>query len=345
MQNFSFYCQRPFVMIHSLMETRLVYRQYGKPTEVLECETFQLAAPAKGEATIEMLYANINPSDLGMIGGSYGKLLSLPATAGREGVGRIREINGTAAGLAPGDLVRIPESSGTWQSACNAPVSSLYRLPEGMNPEQASTLFINPPTALLLLESILPLKAGDWIVQNAANSAVGTAVIQIAKHMGLKTLNVVRRPELIEPLKALGADAVVLDHDDYPKQLKEITGGSKPRLALNSVGGESVNRLIKSLADGGICVTFGGMVGDPIRFPTRFLIFNGIQLRGFWMDQWYRNHSPEEGKALLDRLCTLWMQSGMKTPVEASFSLADYRQALEAFTAPRLGKVLFRANP
>ena len=82
-------------------------------------------------------------------------------------------------------------------------------------------LGINPPTASLLLDEASDLKPGDWVVQNAANSGVGRSVIPIAKARGLKTINVVRRPELIPELEAIGGDLVVVDEDDAIDKIRD----------------------------------------------------------------------------------------------------------------------------
>src|SRR2546425_4584369 len=72
-------------------------------------------------------------------------------------------------------------------------------------------LGINPPTAALLLNESIDLRPGDWVAQNAANSGVGRSLIAIAKARGLKTINFVRRPELVPELQAVGGDLVIVD--------------------------------------------------------------------------------------------------------------------------------------
>ena len=65
----------------------LRHHEFGDPLEVLRLETVKQAEPEKGEVRVRLLAATINPSDYGMINGSYGHLRELPAVAGREGVG------------------------------------------------------------------------------------------------------------------------------------------------------------------------------------------------------------------------------------------------------------------
>src|SRR6202045_4461398 len=84
----------------------------------------------------------------------------------------------------------------------------------GVDLAQAAMLRINPATAQLLLEDPVALAPGDWVIQNVANSAVGRHLIVLAKARGVRTVNVVRRDDVAAELKALGADAVLVDGPD-----------------------------------------------------------------------------------------------------------------------------------
>src|SRR2546430_16497389 len=99
-------------------------------------------------------------------------------------------------------------------------------------------LKINPMTAWRLLHDYVDLKKGDWLIQNAANSAAGRAVIQVAHELGYKTVNVVRRAELVDELRAEGGDVVLVDGEKLRDEVKNATGGAAIRLGRNSVGGE-----------------------------------------------------------------------------------------------------------
>ncbi len=81
----------------------------------------------------------------------------------------------------------------------------------------AATLRVNPSTAFRMLRDFISLKPGDVVIQNGANSACGQAVIQLAKKMGVVSVNVVRKREdldqLREELLALGADHVWTEED------------------------------------------------------------------------------------------------------------------------------------
>jgi len=317
------------------------HHAYGKPEEVLRLETVDVPEPGPREARVRLLAAAVNPSDCGMIAGSYARLRDLPAVAGREGVGVVDAVGAEAGSLAEGQRVRFPGDDGAWREYACAPAESLIPAPEGVPDAQAAVSFVNPPTALCLLREFVELGAGAWVVQNAANSAVGLSVIQLAREMGARTLNQVRREEVVGDLKKRGADAVVTEGSDWPERLDELTGGVRPALALNSVGGPSATDQIKSLAEGGVHVTFGGMVGDPVRFPTRHLIFNDVRLVGFWWDRWSRAH-PEKAAATVGEIHERMADGRLEIPIEAEYSFDDYAEALAHAGRPRMGKILLR---
>lgn len=318
------------------------HHSFGKPEEVLKLEEVSVPEPQVGQARVRLLAATINPSDYGMIGGSYGRLRELPATAGREGVGVVDALGEGVSGLAVGDHVRFPGEEGAWCEYACAPAGDLLVVPADVPVEQAAISFINPPTAYCLLHEIVDLAPGSWVVQNAGNSAVGLSVIQMAHAMGLKTISQVRREELIEPLKAMGADHVVIDGSDWSKRAKELTGGEPIRLALNSIGGASATDQIKVLGDSGTQVTFGGMVGDLVRFPTRFLIFNDVRLVGFWWDEWSRRHGVERVREVMDAVYAMMGSGQLQLPIEETYAFKDFAAALAHDKQPRLGKVLLQ---
>jgi NADPH:quinone reductase-like Zn-dependent oxidoreductase len=319
----------------------ICHHEFGRPLEVLRLEDVKQAEPQVGEVRVRLLAATINPSDYGMIAGSYGRLRELPAVAGREGVGVVEAIGRGVSRVGVGARVRFPEA-GAWQETACMPAANLLLVPADVPIEQAACSFINPPTAYCLLQKMVDLAPGSWVVQNAGNSTVGLAVIQMAKTMGFKTISQVRRKELIAPLKALGADHVVIEGSGWAKQLKELTGGEPIQLALNSIGGESASDQIKALGEGGTQVTFGGMVGDLVRFPTRFLIFNDVRLVGFWWDQWCQKAGSQGLNQVMSAVYGMMRDGTLKLPVEATYSFAEYEAAIKHDQQPRLGKVLLK---
>jgi mitochondrial enoyl-[acyl-carrier protein] reductase / trans-2-enoyl-CoA reductase len=320
----------------------ILFHQYGPPAEVIHAETIPISDPKTGEARVRVLASPINPADLNLIEGKYGISPALPAVPGIEGVGVVEEIGENTAGVGVGERVLLPHGFGSWREAGIMKADELRRVPHEIPIEQAAMLKVNPATAMRLLRDFVDLKAGDWVLQNAANSSVGRHVIQIARHTGFRTANVVRRPELIPELEALGADSVIVEGPDMNARISAATGGAAISLALNAVGGESASELAKALAPCGTLVTYGAMGRKPLRISNALLIFQDLRCRGFWISQWYRNASAEAKNEMFAEIFDLAKRGILHAPVEKIYPFSEYAAALAHAASPsRPGKILF----
>src|SRR2546430_7278317 len=203
--------------------------RYGPPEEVARCaEVPDAAAPAAGGVVFDGLLFPINPADVSFCRDPYGLKRPLPATPGAECVGRVTAVGAGVADVRPGDLV-INLQRENWAQQRRVKADDVVVVPSGIDRRQAAMLRINPPTALLLLTDVVGLESGDWVIQNVANWAVGRLVIRLARARGVKTVNVVRRASLFAELKALGADACVVDGPDLADAVRAQTGGAPIR--------------------------------------------------------------------------------------------------------------------
>lgn len=320
-----------------------VYEKHGNPADVLRVETSQWPTPAPDEAVVKMLAAPINPADLNQIEGKYPVRPELPATPGFEGAGTVVELGTGVKGLTSAALVILPHNVGTWRDALAVKARDLVVVPEGIEPVEAAMLKINPLTAWRLLHDYVELQKGDWLIQNAANSAAGRDVIQIAHELGYKTVNVVRRPELIDELRAEGGDIVLVDNDNFRDQVKSATNGAPIRLGLNSVGGDSALRLANCLAPGGTLVSFGAMSLQPLKIPTGLLIFKDLRFRGIWINKWYDNATASERMDTFQPLFDMVRRGLLKTKVEKPYPLGEVKAAVaHAAQGKRSGKIIFK---
>jgi trans-2-enoyl-CoA reductase len=325
----------------------IVIHEHGDPLSVAKPEMIDLLPPAAGEVRVRVQFAPINPADINVLEGKYPIRPALPGTPGVEGVGLVEECGTNTNGLSAGDAVLLPHGFGTWREAGNARAADLVKIGSDVPLEQAAMLRINPATALVMLREFVTLQPGEWIVQNAANSAVGRCVIRLARHFGWRTVNVVRRAELVDELKADGADAVLVEGEKVSAEIKSATGGSPIRLALNSVGGDSATRIAGALAPGGTIATFGAMARQPLKIPNGQLIFQDIAWRGFWITRWYERAGKCAAATLLAELASLAARGVIATPVEAVYPLEKIAEALaHAQRSQRIGKILLRcSNP
>ncbi|KAF6715566.1 Trans-2-enoyl-CoA reductase, mitochondrial [Oryzias melastigma] len=320
----------------------LVYTNHGDPAKVLQLKNVDLPPIGEKDVLIKLLAAPINPSDINMIQGTYAILPDLPSIGGNEGVGEIIDIGKQVKSLKAGDWV-IPRDAGlgTWRTEAVLAEDDVISVPNDIPLLSAATLGVNPCTAFRMLSDFEDLMPGDSVIQNAANSGVGQAVIQIAAAKGINTINVVRDrsefAQLSERLKAMGATHVIKEEALRRPELKEVFKSCpKPKLALNGVGGRSATELLRHLQIGGSMVTYGGMSKQPVTVPVSALIFKDVKVRGFWVTQWKRDHSHDGSLfgAMLDELCSLIRQGKLTAPACTQVALQDFHQALDASMQP-----------
>jgi NADPH:quinone reductase-like Zn-dependent oxidoreductase len=215
------------------------------------------------------------------------------------------------------------------------PANGLFALPPGADPQQLSMLAINPPTAALLLSEFVDLKPGEWVVQNSANSSVGRWVIAFAKARGLKTVNIVRRPEVVPELQAIGGDIVVVDSADVSKEIKAAVGQAELRLALDGVSGPATSVLASTLSPHGTLVSFAAMSEAPMSLSPLDVIFKSITLRGFWV-----GHPESTAKIAppIAQAAEMIASGRVRIPVAATYALSSIKQAVAH--AQRGGKIL-----
>lgn len=319
-----------------------IYEAHGDPAEVLRVAELACPEPAANEVVVKMSAAPINPADLNAIEGKYPIKAPLPATPGMEGAGVVIEIGSAVRDLAVGTQVILPHNFGTWRELAVIAADRLVATPNDIEPVQAAMLKVNPITAWRMIHDFVPLKPGEWLIQNAANSGAGQCVIQIARELGLKTVNVVRRPELVDELHSLGGDVVLVDGENLRDEVAAATGKAPIRLALNAVGGENGLRVAKCLASDGTMVTYGAMSLQPLSIPNGMLIFKNLRFTGFWVNKWYEAATGEERAETFAPLFEMAKRGLLRTKVEATYSLSEAEAAIaHASQNKRSGKILF----
>jgi mitochondrial enoyl-[acyl-carrier protein] reductase / trans-2-enoyl-CoA reductase len=320
---------------------KALYTQRGPvPQAVIEAVPFTPPVLAKGQALVAVLAAPVNPSDVLMLTGEYGQLPPLPAVGGSEGVGRVMELGPNTDGPSVGHMVLLPTGCGTWATHVVVSAAGLIALPNEADPQQLAMLAVSPPTASLLLSDFVSLRPGDWVIQNGANSGVGGYLVQLAKLRGLKTVNVVRRESAVAAVQAQGGDVVLVDGDDLAQRVETATGGAAISLGIDAVGGAATMRLAASVADGGTVVNHGALSGEPCVVSQRELVFRNVTLRGFWLAHWFRSTPKPRQSAMLNALASLIAAGKLSTPIQATYDVAQIKEAITAATAQRDGKVL-----
>ena len=309
---------------------------YGNPVEGLKyVDLPEPEALDPNQVLIGVEFSPINPNDLLLAKGIYGIRPALPTVIGNEGVGRVLNVGPRVQNVKVGDRVLAPLSSFTWRERMVVPAKGLFALPADADPQQLSMLAINPPTAALLLSEYVDLKPGEWVVQNAANSSVGRWVIAFAKARGLKTVNIVRRPELVAELKAIGRDLVVVDSPDVSKEIKAAVGQAELRLALDGVSGPATGVLASTLSPHGTLVVYAAMSEAAMSISPLDIIFKPITMQGFWLGH---PESTAKSAPAIAQAAEMIATDRVHIPVAATYALSSIKEAVAH--ALRGGKIL-----
>ena len=300
--------------------------KYGNPVEGLRLtEISEPGDPKPGQMLIGVAHAPINDNDLLAASGLYPVRANLPSGAGNEGAGKVLAIGEGVQNVKVGDRVVIPRGVFSWAERVLAPAEEAIVLPPEIDPLQAAMLSINPPAAALLLEEFVSLQPGDWIVQNAANSGVGRAVIVFAKEKGVRTINIVRRPELIQELKEIGADVVLLAGPDAPAEANHATGDAPVRLALDGVGGDATETLLDIVGWDSKVVCYAAPTRQPINLNPLVMVSKRVSIHPFFM------YYPEYLRKIPQKIraaAALVSSGRLRAPIAAVYPARRFEQAL-----------------
>jgi NADPH:quinone reductase-like Zn-dependent oxidoreductase len=327
----------------------IVFDRFGEPREVLQVRDVPVPEPGRGQVRVRMIASPVNPSDLMVVRGRYGRLPALPATPGFEGVGRVDRAGPgmirLLRGLRPGRRVAVLNAKGgNWQEQVVVSARQLVPLPDDIPDEQAAGFFVNPATALIMTRWILKVPPGSWLLQTAAGSALGRMVIRLGKHFGFRTINIVRRREQAEELLREGGDASVCTAEEkIEERVSAITGGTGAPFALDAVGGATASSVVRALGPHGRMLIYGTLSGEPITFDPRALMGGQKQIAGFWLSEWTQNQRPLTMLRLFRQVIRLLRANVLTAHVGATYPLDDIGAAVEKAETPgRPGKVLLR---
>jgi len=316
---------------------------FGEPSEVIQLNI--VAEPALGpdDVLVSMEAASLNPSDFLLVRGMYAIRPPLPFSLGAEGVGRVKKIGPKVnTALLGKRVVIVPNyEQGTWSDQAVVPVRNTVPVADDADPLQLAMVGINPATAYLLLHRYVSLMPGDWIGQTAANSAMGQFIIALAKLAGVKTLNVVRRPEAAEQVRQFGGDRVLIQGDNLRQDIDKALGGKKLSLVLDFLGGAPAGELARALKPGGSIAVYAFQHGYPELSPE--FLFNNLNLHGFWLGNWMRNAPATEIQELYQKLADLVADGSLSAAVERAYPLDQFKQAIDrSLKSNRNGKILFK---
>ncbi len=314
---------------------------FGKAHEVARAvDVPDPGPPAPDQVLIDVEAFPINPVDLLTIAGVYATRPKLPAIPGSESLGRVVETGANVSHVAKGDRVLLMGRE-NWMQRKLVGAGEVIPVGVDADPLQLAMLKINPATAYLMLTRYQDLSPGDWLIQNAANSGVGTYLIKLAKEAGVRTVNVVRRESLVAPLRKMGADVVLVDDDDLATRVRDATDKADIQLGIDAVAGDATGRIAQCLGEGGVVVNYGLLSGKPCAVPPFQVVFRSIDLTGFWLVKFLTAMSAQEKIDLYHYLAERVASGALRVDVEATYPIEEIQQALEhAAREGRDGKIL-----
>lgn len=321
----------------------VTYTTFGTPVDVVRVSDEPKPEPGAGQVQVRMTLSPIHNHDLWTIRGSYGYKPELPATAGSEAAGVVEAVGAGVDEKLIGQRVAVAGVPGAWADYFVAPAAGIVPLPEAVSDEVGSQLLAMPLSALALLEQ-LPLKAGDWLVQTAANGTVGKLMVGMARERGIKVLNLVRRAEAKAEMEAFGVDAVFSTEDeDWKTQALAVLGENGARAAIDSVGGPIVADVADLLGRDGVLSVFGTAAGVPLALNAGNVISRHLTVKGFWGARVMSEMTGEEKGRLIGELLQLAAAGKLHLPSGGDFSLDQITAAIDAsLTAGRTGKILLK---
>ncbi len=326
---------------------RIAYGAFGDPAQVCRIEDIaEPPPPGPDETLVEVVAFPINPSDLLRIEGKHRFRPTFPAQPGSESVARVLSVGASVTTVKPGDIV-VPTAGESWVQRRTLPASSLLSVDPKADPRQLSVLRGLPGTAWYMLEDHGPREPGSWVLQTAANSGVGVSLATLARDRGLKSVNIVRRPDAMAAVKNAGGDVVLLDEplDTLAERVLAATGGARPKACFDAVAGSITRAIAACLADHAPIAVYGVLSGKPCEITPQQLIFQNISMVGYSLPASIARRTPEVVRRDYMALSRLVADGRLHVPILATYPLAAMATALRhAAQGGRDGKILVLPN-
>ncbi|KXN64915.1 NAD(P)-binding protein [Conidiobolus coronatus NRRL 28638] len=327
--------------------------QFNKDDKFEDIKVVEVPKPtlnADDEVLVKFILNPVNGSDIESILGVNGLApVSYPATPGLEGVARVESVGknvdrvkvGQRVVVLPDTEVNYIAAEGTWSTYRVYKQSILFPVPDNVSDEAAAQAIANPVTAYGLLDKLNAPK-GEYIVQTAAASSLGRILIQFAKARGLKTINLVRRKEQIDDLKAIGADVVFSTEDgtDIVEEIKKITNEKGAYGALDAVGGRLALKLSQVVRDDGTIILYSLLGGEQVNVSGADLLLRHINYTGFLVTKHFADAGIEKYNEAVTKVFELFANEVKPLPGKR-FPLEKVTDAINQSLIPNKGEKVF----
>lgn len=320
-------------IIRALLSLKLIEKETPKPQDK--------------EVLIKMYASPVNPSDIAFMQGGYNIVKSLPSIMGFEGAGIVIDTGENAKeflGKKVSCFVQ-EDADGTWADFVITKKYNVIPLLDDMDMDQAAALAVNPFTAAGLMEQA-NCEKGTALILTAAGGQVARFCRDIAKERGVRTINIVRKDETLEKLKAGGVEFVLNEQDDdFPEKLKEISKKVKICSAFDAVGGELTGKIFNILPDGANLILYGGLSNKPVcGLDNLKIIFNKNKIYGFSLPDWIKSKiDTGEFYGISEKIQKKFIEGTFKTEIRKSVKLKDAINGIRDYISNMSkGKILLK---
>jgi NADPH2:quinone reductase len=277
-----------------------------------------------------------------LIAGKYQRKPDFPFVPGNTAAGTVVEVGPAVQKFRPGDRVLASMESGGLAEEAVASEVNVYALPTSLPFSRAiafNTAY-NSVAAALTWPHLLDIKQGHWLLVHGGAGGVGSAAIEIARHLGATVIATASTEAKRAFAASRGADHVIpADVETLRDRVMEIAGRPGVHRVLDPVGGKLFLESLRCLRPEGRILPLGFAGGDIPQIPANLLVVKNITVCGLYMGYYKideRERFEPRVRALFDRLGR-WFEEGAIDPVvSATFPL---ERVSEAFA-----KVLDRDN-
>ncbi|MBT3078118.1 MULTISPECIES: NAD(P)H-quinone oxidoreductase [Streptomyces] len=263
-------------------------KEPGGP-EVLEWVDVEDPAPAAGEVVVDVAAGALNRADVMQRMGLYPLAPGTSPYPGLEVSGTVSALGDGVTGWQVGDEVCALLTGGGYAQKVAVPAGQLLPVPKGTGLIEAAGLPEVTATVWSNLVMTAGLKAGETLLVHGGLGGVGSMAIQIAKVLGARVVTTVGGPEKVERVRELGAD-VAIDH-----RTEDFTEHGPYDVILDVIGGDYLERNIRSLATDGRLVVIGLQNGLDGRLNLADLVFKRLSVHGTTL----RTRSEEQKAAIV----------------------------------------------
>ncbi len=322
----------------------IICEKFG-PIHDLKIKEVNIPQPKENEVLVDVAYAAVNFPDALMVQGLYQTKPPFPFSPGHEVSGIVRAVGTNVENLKVGDRIYCAPSYGGFAEQIIINSNLAIPLPDSISLKTAAALTLTYGTSWHALNNLAKLQKDETILILGASGGVGSAAIELAKHLGARVIACASSDEKLEVCKQLGADEVInYDKEDLKTRIRELTNQQGCNVVYDPVGGHYSEIALRSLSWRGRHLVVGFASGEIPKIPLNLALLSERHIIGvFWGDWVHRN--PNNHIANMNYMMELIMQNKINPLITETFIFEDSVAAIEHLNSRKaVGKVVIQVN-